>query len=113
MPTPVSLTEPSTEPPTGTARTSTRPPSRGTPPALWRELDRVGQKIEHDLLELSFVRPNVAQPRVDGRLQHDGASRRPLPDEGHCVVDGRGQVEVGQLQLHPPGLDLGEIEDVV
>ena len=36
-----------------------------------------------------------------------------LADEGHGVVDSRGQVEVGQLELHPPGLDLGEIEDVV
>ena len=44
-----------------------------------------------------------AMPRRAGPLAHQ--------DQG--VVERRGQVEVRQLQLHPPGLDLGEVEDVV
>src|SRR5262245_319243 len=55
MPTPVSLTDTSTDPSTGTARTSIRPPSGG-----------VGQQVQHRLLDLPLVRPYVAEPGVDG-----------------------------------------------
>jgi hypothetical protein len=37
----------------------------------------------------------------------------PLAYQGQRVVDGRGQVEGRQLELHLPRLDLREIEDVV
>ena len=106
MPTPVSLTDTSTD-------LVHRHGADVDPPALRCELDGVRQEIQHDLLDLPLVRPYVAQPRVDRRSQRDAPPAGPLADEDQGVVDGRGQVEVRQLELHPPGLDLGEIEDVV
>src|SRR5262245_18788273 len=43
------------------------------PAALRRELDRVGQEIEHDLLDLALVGADLADPLVDGDPQRDGA----------------------------------------
>src|SRR5262245_45837370 len=39
------------------------------PPARRRELDRVRQQIQHELLDLPLVRPHIAESRVEGRLQ--------------------------------------------
>jgi hypothetical protein len=44
-----------------------------------------------------------SQPLVDGRVADDGGD----------VVEHRREVEVGVLQVHPTGLDLGQVEDVV
>ena len=106
MPTPVSLTDTSTTPSTGTARTSIRPPSGVNLIALDR-------RFRTHLPDLPLVGADLLQPLIDGQAQGDAPPARPLAHQGQGVVERRGQVEVRQLQLHPPRFDLGQIEDVV
>ena len=35
------------------------------PASLRRELDRIGQQVQHDLSDLAFIRPNLTKPVVD------------------------------------------------
>src|SRR4029450_4947142 len=83
------------------------------PPPLWRELDGVRQQVQDDLSDLSLIRPHRAEPLIDAQVQRDAPSPRALADEGQGAVERRGKVEVRQLELHPPRLDLGEVQDVV
>jgi len=53
------------------------------------------------------------EPLIDSRAQRDSPSPSTLADEGQRAVERRGEVEVRQFELHPPGLDLREVEDVV
>src|SRR4029453_16180501 len=36
-----------------------------------------------------------------------------LQEQKQGVVEGRGEMEVGQFKLHPPRFNLGKVEDVV
>src|SRR5262245_27347016 len=99
MPTPVSLTDTSTNSSFGIAPTSIRPP-------FGRELDRVRQEVQHDLPDLSLIRPHLTEPRIHRRVQRDATAPRPLSNEDEGIVDGHRQVEVRQLELHPPRLNL-------
>src|SRR5438132_2154475 len=83
------------------------------PPTLRRELDCIRQQVQDDLPDLSLVRSNLAQLLIDAHLQGDAPSPRPLVDQGERVVQCCGEMEVREVQLHPPRLDLREIEDVV
>ena len=79
------------------------------------ELDGVGQQVEHDLAEAARVADGrLGRPRLDvvGELEalappRPGRSGRRPP---RCTL---AQVERRALELHPPGLDLREVEDVV
>ncbi len=55
----------------------------------------------------------AAEALVEGAFQRDPAPVRPLSHQDQGVIDGAREVEVCRLQLHPPGLDLGQVEDVV
>ena len=81
MPTPVSLTEISTEP---SACLAFNP----DPSSLRGELDGVGKQVEKDLLDLALVAGDVAQPFVDGNVERDAVLGGALPHEGARVVDG-------------------------
>src|SRR5262245_33926612 len=83
------------------------------PAALVGELQRVGQEVQEHLLYLPLIGPDHPQALVDRALQRDPSPAGPLADQGERVLDGARQVEVRRLQLHAPGLDLGEVEDVV
>ena len=82
-------------------------------PAVAGELDRVRQEVEHDLLELALVADIVAQGLVDSHLELYAVALRALAHQGDGVVERGGQIEGSHLQLHAPGLDLGQVEDVV
>jgi len=71
-----------------------------------RELDRIRQQVQHDLTDLPLVRLNLAKVGVHSRVQSDVTASGPLTDESQRILDGRGEVEVRELQIHPPGLDL-------
>ena len=88
------------------ARTSIRPPSGVNLIALESRFSTTC------LIFRSSARTSPSRGS-DRRLQRDPLAPGPLADEGHGVVDSRGQVEVRQLELHLPRLDLGEVEDVV
>src|SRR5262249_28836138 len=94
MPTPVSLTETSTSPSFGTAPTSIRPPSGVN-------LIAFDNRFQDDLPPL--VRLNLAQSAIDVHLQGDPSPPRTLADQGQGAVECRREVEVGELELHPPG----------
>ena len=83
------------------------------PPALRRELDRIGQQVQDHLPDLPLVGADLLQPLIDGQAQCDATPPGPLAHQGQGVVERRGQVEVRQFQLHPARLDLGQVEDVV
>jgi hypothetical protein len=68
--------------------------------------------MEH-LLDLALVAPDRTDAAVDVAPERDLASAGPLAHERHRVVDRAREVEVRELQLHPPRLELREIEDVV
>ena len=46
-------------------------------------------------------------------MQGDAAAPGPFPDQDQGIADRLRQIEVRQLQLHPPGFDLRQVEDVV
>src|SRR5262245_34116611 len=46
-------------------------------------------------------------------VQRQTATSSTLADQHQGVVECGGQVEVRQLQLHPPGFNLGEVEEVI
>src|SRR5262249_14296917 len=102
MPTPVSATEISAMPSVIAARTSTRPPSGVNLRALERRFRRTCFTFRSSPLTMPIA-------VVDGPSQPDSTAARPFAHEGQGVVDGSGQAEVRQLQLHPARLDLGEI----
>src|SRR5262249_57914618 len=83
------------------------------PATLWRELDRVRQQVQQDLLDLPFVATNFTKALVHRVGQSNPATPGPLPHEREGIRDRLREMEVRELQLHPPGLDLGQIEDVV
>src|SRR5262249_1636942 len=75
--------------------------------------DRIREEIEEDLADLPFIALNLSEPLVDRRMQRNAPPCGPLADQGQRIVDSHGQVEVRQLQVHLPGLDLRQIQDVV
>jgi len=55
----------------------------------------------------------LAEPLIDVERKPDAVALRPLADQRSSRGDRGGQMERGNLQVHAPGLDLGEVEDVV
>src|ERR1700741_3908126 len=82
-------------------------------PAVGGELDRVGEQVEDDLLELALVGLECAEPLVDLERKRDAVALRPLAHPRHRVRQRARQVEARELEVHAPGLDLREIQDVV
>src|SRR5215467_5820918 len=78
-----------------------------------RELYRVRQQVQDDLSDLPFIGLNLAQSVVKVGMKGDGPSPSPFTNQHQGILDGCWQVEVRQLQLHAPGLDLRQVEDVV
>jgi hypothetical protein len=82
--------------------------------ALVGELDRVADKVQQHLPDPAIV---AAKSRgcggrhVGRQLQPLGVSKR--GGQLHRAVEQRDQVEFRLIQLHPAGLDLRQIEDVV
>src|SRR5437899_4772708 len=81
--------------------------------AVGRELDRVGQEVDEDLLHLALVGLNVAQRRIDAHLQSDIVPLRTLAHQRHRIGERRSDIECRQVELHPARLDLRQVEDVV
>ena len=82
-------------------------------PAVAGELDRVGDQVEHDLLEPELVGVDQADVVGDHDAECDAVRGGSLAEHRGGVLEEKAEVERGVLQLHPPGLDLGEVEDLV
>src|SRR5262245_19351496 len=87
MPTPVSLTDTSTN--LLWSRLDLYPTT------FRRELDRVRQEVQDDLAHLPLIRLNLA------------STPGPLPDQSQSAIQRRREMEGGEFELHPPGCDLG------
>jgi hypothetical protein len=81
--------------------------------ALVGELDRVGEEVLEDLLQPSGVGVELVVAGVELDVQRQALVRRhllePLDDRGDRVLD----ADRGGGDVHPAGLDLGQVEDVV
>ena len=82
-------------------------------PARGGELDRVREQVDDDLLELADVGDPVAEAVLDLERQHQAVAAGPLADQRRAVVEQHRQRGPRQIELHPAGLDLREVEDVV
>src|SRR6185295_2869378 len=81
--------------------------------AVGGELHGVGEQVHEHLLDLPLVADGGRQIGLHLDVQGELVAGRAVPHEGDRVVDGHLDVERGQLQLHAPGFDLGEVQDVV
>src|SRR5256714_1236761 len=81
--------------------------------AVGRELHRVREGVEPDLLHL----PRVGLDEIDARRHLEGESdrvtSRTLAHHRDAVLERLDERERVDVELHPAGLDLGQIEDVV
>ena len=82
------------------------------PAFLGRELERVGDQVEQQLPDQPGVRPE-AQARLRLVDQLDPLVERHSPHRVEHLGDGVAEVHGLQDHLHPPRLDLGQVEDVV
>ena len=81
--------------------------------ALRRELDRVGEQVLHHVEDLGGVDggDGAGAPAVDGNLE-----AAVLEHRGEVVLDplhDHRQVGAAEIELHPPGLELGQGQQVV
>jgi hypothetical protein len=82
-------------------------------PSSGRELYRVGEQIEDDLLDLALVAIHHPDRRIDHERQANTVTGCPVAHHCQAVLQHLGQPEVAQVQLHSSGLDLGQIENVI
>ena len=78
------------------------------------ELDRVRQQVAEHLAEPLPVGEQVARrlgARLDGEVQPLLGGER--LERGLDVLEQRGQREPLRVDVHPPRLDLGQVQDVV
>jgi len=83
------------------------------PDLTGRELDRIRKQVQHNLPEAQLVDGNDVDRGAHAQLQPHASLCRPLPDHRHAVLERLADVDERRLQLHPAGLDLREVEDVV
>src|SRR6266511_2154049 len=79
----------------------------------WCELHRVGEEVEDHLPEFAFIGLDHPDVRIDAQPQGDPIAAGSLAVHGQPAVQGLGDGDLPQLQLHPPRLALREIQDVV
>ena len=79
------------------------------------EFDRIAEQIDQDLMEAPLIADQCIDITVgrwgDDQLQLLAAGGRGH-DGGEVIQDGA-QAEWHRLELQPPGLDLGEVQDVI
>src|SRR5207302_11457129 len=66
--------------------------SEPDPPAGGGELDRVGEEVEDDLLDLSLVANGGAEAAVDGEVEGDAVAGGGFADQGPGGLEGDGVV---------------------
>src|SRR5205807_4136910 len=81
--------------------------------ATARELQRVRDQVEQDLLELPLIRLDDADVRIHLESHADPLPRGTLAQQRQRVLQHLGKRQTADLQLHPSGFDLREVEDVI
>ena len=78
------------------------------------ELERIADQVEHHLAQPAGVAADHRHQLVRAfQAQAQALGLGPHGHQRHHVAHGFDQGEIGQLQLHPPGLDLGQVQDVI
>ena len=88
------------------------PRTYGDAASVGRELHGVAQQVEHHLLEPQLVGRDRAEVAVRLEAQPYAVQRRPLAHQRQCLADDVVHGERRDVELHPAGLDLGQVEDV-
>ena len=83
-----------------------RPPSGVNLTAL----DSRFSRICFSLRSSATISPSAGST---SQVERDAVALRALANQRHRIGDRRRQVESRELELHPPGLDLRQVEDVV
>jgi hypothetical protein len=83
------------------------------PPALAVVLDGVAQQVDQHLAQAQRVGMNVVVGQGRRRLDHDVAPRRIGLHHGHRLAQQRGQRHGAAVQRQLPGLDAGEVQQLV
>src|SRR5260221_9522704 len=78
-----------------------------------RELHRVGEEVQHHLLELALVARPLADARLDGAIEVQPLALGALADQRAAVLHRRRHVEVVDVERHLARFDLRQVEDVV
>src|SRR5262249_19177081 len=78
-----------------------------------RELDRVGNQIDQDLLERALVREKTRRRRIDLDNELLPAFARLGADDLERRIEAALDIELARLDLHPARLNLGDIEEIV
>jgi hypothetical protein len=81
--------------------------------AIWGKLHSVGEEIEEDLLHLPLISCQGINVVRNFQRQCDTVCQGTLLDHHQTALQKLSEIERAQLQLQPPGLDLGEIQNVV
>ena len=82
--------------------------------ALLGELDRIADQVEQDLPESSRIPPHEGRHvRVGQAREFQPLVRRLHGQHVDHILQGGADVEIQRLQVQLPGLDLGEVQDVV
>ena len=105
-PTPVSVTRTTTSPSSRPARTSTRPPSGVNFTAF-------DTRLSTTCLSRSSSPHTIPTSSATSRPSSMRVRRGPLPDQGEDVGEAGLHRHQARLEDHAPGLDLGEVEDLV
>jgi hypothetical protein len=87
--------------------------ARRDPAALRRDLDRVAEQVEDDLLRSDGVLVHRRDPPVDLEREFLRLVRRERGDDPMDTAYGVFEVEVLRRQLHLARLDLRQVEDLV
>jgi hypothetical protein len=82
-------------------------------PAARRELDAVAHQVVEHLLDAPRVEVDLRQRLRDRHLEVDPLLRRLRLDHAAHDVDDAAEVRPLADQIHAPGFDLGDVEDVV
>src|SRR4029453_8130313 len=94
-------------------RTVCLPGLNSNPSFLRGELHCVGKQIEKNLFDLALIADEVAKTLVNGNVKIDAVLGGSLTHKGARVIDCQGEIKRSQLQLHPPSLHLGKVEDLI
>src|SRR4030095_521249 len=94
-------------------RTICLPGVNSNPASFRGELHGIGKKIEKYLFNLALVADKVLTSLVNCNVQVDAVLCGPLAHKGARIVYRQREIERSNLQLHPPSLDFGEIENLI
>src|SRR5262245_46707865 len=94
-------------------RTISLPGVNSDPSSLRGELNGVGKKVKKNLFDLALIADKLPKPLVNCNVEVDAVLGGTLAHKGAGVVDCQRKIERSQLQLHPPCLNFGKVQNLI